>query len=42
MKASFKNHFVFFNLSAEAVDNLMQSMFYCTVKEREFIFKQGD
>lgn len=42
IKKSFKSHFVFFSLPEEQIGKLIEKMFYCTVKEGEYIFKQGD
>ena len=30
IKKSLKGHFVFYNLSSDGIDNLIQKMFYCT------------
>jgi cGMP-dependent protein kinase len=39
---SFKSHFVFFSLSQQAIDQLTNKMFYCTVKKGDTIFSQGN
>ncbi|CAK66144.1 unnamed protein product (macronuclear) [Paramecium tetraurelia] len=39
---SFKNHFVFFSLPQDSLQQLIENMFYCTIKAGEFVFKQGN
>ncbi|KAM3140588.1 hypothetical protein pb186bvf_007400 [Paramecium bursaria] len=42
IEKSFKKHFVFFNLTQTAIEQIMCKMFYCTQKRGEYVFKQGD
>ncbi|CAD8072813.1 unnamed protein product [Paramecium primaurelia] len=42
IRKSFKGHFVFFSLPEDQIAQLIEHMFYCTLKANQFIFKQGD
>jgi len=37
-----KNHFVFYNLTENELENIVSKMFYCEVGPNEYIFKQTD
>ncbi|CAD8044669.1 unnamed protein product [Paramecium primaurelia] len=42
IEKSFKSHFVFFNLTQQAIDYLIKNLVFCTQKRDQFIFQQGD
>lgn len=37
-----KNHFIFYNLSEMELENIKDKMFYCSIVEGEFVFKEGE
>lgn len=39
---SLNSHFIFTNLSSDELENVIAKMFYCSVGQGKYVFKQGD
>ena len=37
-----KNHFIFYNLSENELENIKDKMFYCNINEGDYVFKEGE
>lgn len=37
-----KNHFIFYNLSENELENIKEKMFYCNINEGDYVFKSGE
>ena len=36
-----KNHFIFYNLSENELENIKEKMFFCEIEEGDFVFQTG-
>jgi cGMP-dependent protein kinase 1 len=37
-----KNHFIFYNLSENELENIKDKMYYCSIVEGDYVFKEGE
>jgi len=42
MLNAFNEHFIFKSVPASDIEYVVDQMFYCTVPDGQFVFKQGD